>query len=144
MNRRIRQPGRAGDLVPGDTNGVTDVFVHDRIADTTVRVSVASNGAQANAASSVNDIPSIDADGQVVVFTSGATNLIADDNNNTSDTFTHDMLTGRTELTNVASDGTASRRTARRPTEKRTPTSRTRRSATTAASSSSIPSPVIS
>jgi hypothetical protein len=96
----------ASNLVPGDTNGVTDVFVHDRIAHTTVRVSVASNGTQSNAASSVNDTPNIDGDGQVAVFTSGATNLVAGDTNDTSDTFTHDLLTGRTELTNVASDGT--------------------------------------
>jgi len=34
----------AGNLVPGDTNGVSDVFVRDRVAGRTTRVSVASDG----------------------------------------------------------------------------------------------------
>src|SRR5438132_3749239 len=42
----------ATDLVAGDTNGVSDVFVHDRQTGTTERVSVASDGAPANNASS--------------------------------------------------------------------------------------------
>src|ERR1035438_6713132 len=36
----------ASDLVPGDTNGASDVFVRDRTLKTTTRVSVASDGAQ--------------------------------------------------------------------------------------------------
>src|SRR5260221_638913 len=39
---------RATDLVPGDTNGAWDVFVHDRQTGTTERVSVAPGGAQAD------------------------------------------------------------------------------------------------
>src|SRR5438132_9068365 len=42
----------ATDLVAGDANGVSDVFVHDRQTGTTERVSVASDGAPANNASS--------------------------------------------------------------------------------------------
>src|SRR5439155_6158276 len=38
----------APDLVAGDTNGVADVFVHDRQTRTTERVSVDSAGTQAN------------------------------------------------------------------------------------------------
>src|SRR5437879_12424249 len=38
----------ASDLVAGDTNGVSDVFVHDRQTGTTERVSVASDGTQGN------------------------------------------------------------------------------------------------
>ena len=41
----------ASNLVPGDTNGQWDEFVHDRLTGQTVRVNVASNGTQANAAS---------------------------------------------------------------------------------------------
>src|SRR5213594_4186234 len=41
----------ATDLVAGDTNGVSDVFVHDRQTGTTERVSVASDGAQGNGSS---------------------------------------------------------------------------------------------
>src|SRR5438093_5047967 len=42
----------ATDLVAADTNGVSDVFVHDRQTGTTERVSVASGGAQGNGSSS--------------------------------------------------------------------------------------------
>src|SRR5947207_13573526 len=41
----------ATDLVAADTNGVSDVFVHDRQTGTTERVSVASDGAQGNGSS---------------------------------------------------------------------------------------------
>ena len=41
----------ATNLVPGDTNGVEDVFVHDVLTRTTTRVSVGSDGAQADASS---------------------------------------------------------------------------------------------
>src|SRR5207248_11085316 len=42
----------ATNLVVGDTNGATDVFVRDRQTGLTVRVSVASDGTQANNVSS--------------------------------------------------------------------------------------------
>jgi Tol biopolymer transport system component len=96
----------ATNLVPGDTNGVTDVFVHDRVAHTTVRVSVASDGTQANAVSSLFASPNIDGDGYIVVFVSDASNLVAGDTHGTAHTYTHDLLTGRTEMADVASDGT--------------------------------------
>jgi hypothetical protein len=96
----------ATNLVPGDTNAVTDVFVHDRVAHTTVRVNVANDGTQANAVSSLYASPNIDGDGHVVVFVSHASNLVAGDTNGTADTFTHDLLTRRTEMVDVASDGT--------------------------------------
>jgi len=68
----------ATNLVPVDTNGVTDVFVHDRLTATTDRVSVDSAGAQANDGS---NFPAISADGSVVAFVSTATNLVPDDTN---------------------------------------------------------------
>ena len=71
-------------VLPGDTNGVTDVFVHDRQLDTTTRVSVASNGAQGDG-ESVR--PKMSADGRYVVFQSRATNLAQDDTNNVYDAF---------------------------------------------------------
>jgi len=64
----------ATNLVVGDTNNVTDVFVRDRIAGTTTRVSVSSTGGEANAASTT---PSISQDGRVISFLSTATNLVA-------------------------------------------------------------------
>ena len=41
----------ASNLVPGDTNGTTDVFVYDRQTDTIERVSLASDGTQGNGSS---------------------------------------------------------------------------------------------
>src|SRR5688572_19439579 len=63
----------ASNLVPGDTNDLGDVFVHDRRTGQTTRVSVSSSGGQGN---SVSNGPCISADGRYVAFTSGASNLV--------------------------------------------------------------------
>lgn len=68
----------ATNLVPDDTNGLNDVFVHDRQTGQTTRISVASDGTQANG-DSVD--PSISADGRYVAFDSGASNLAPNDTN---------------------------------------------------------------
>jgi Tol biopolymer transport system component len=65
----------ASDLVAGDNNGVSDVFVHDLLTATTTRVSVSSTGAQANGASFALGFRAISDDGNLVVFESDATNL---------------------------------------------------------------------
>ena len=65
----------ASNLVAGDNNGVTDVFVHDLTAGTTTRVSVGNTGAQANGASFALGHKAISDDGNLVVFESDATNL---------------------------------------------------------------------
>jgi hypothetical protein len=75
--------------VPGDTNGVIDVFVRDRQAGTTERVSVAQYGAEADR-SSVS--PSISADDEVVAFVSNSPNLVPGDTNNVDDVFVHGDL----------------------------------------------------
>src|SRR5437867_4406185 len=92
----------ATNLVAGDTNGATDVFVHDRQAGTTERVSVASGGSQSNGS---NVGSALSADGRFVAFQSAATNLVADDTNGATDVFVHDRQTGTTERMSVASDG---------------------------------------
>ena len=68
----------ADDLVPGaDGNaGVRDIYVRDMQTGTTVLVSRAPGGPAAN---DVSDSPSISNDGNVVVFSSMATNLSGDD-----------------------------------------------------------------
>ena len=95
----------AANLVAGDTNGVTDVFVRDRLTGTTERVSVDSAGAQGNGASSV---PSISADGRYVAFLSNASNLVTGDTNGVTDVFVHDRTTGATERASVATGGAQS------------------------------------
>jgi cold shock CspA family protein len=92
----------ASNLVANDTNTVIDVFVHDRNTATTERVSIASDGTEANDESFS---PAISSDGRFVAFQSDATNLVLNDTNNKSDIFVHDRLTGSTERVSVNSDG---------------------------------------
>jgi Tol biopolymer transport system component len=92
----------ADNLVPGDTNGCGDVFVHDCVTGQTVRVSVASSGAQANA---LSDWPSLSADGRYVAFRSFADNLVPNDTNAQADIFVHDLRTGQTTRVSVATGG---------------------------------------
>src|SRR5258707_11000212 len=92
----------AFDLVPGDTNGCRDIFVRDRIAGTTERVSVAPGGTQASGDS---DSPTISADGRFVAFRSVAADLVAGDTNGCSDIFVHDRLSGTTVRASVDSAG---------------------------------------
>ena len=91
----------ASNLVPGDTNGVSDIFVRDRQTGTTQRVSVDSSGTQANDESFY---PQISADGRYVAFRSDASNLVSGDTNGVSDIFVRDLQTGTTER--VSLDGT--------------------------------------
>lgn len=92
----------ANDLVIGDTNLVSDVFVHDRLTGSTSRVSVSSTGAEAGGASSE---PSISGDGRFVAFSSSAQNLVARDTNGFLDIFVHDRMTGQTIRASVSSAG---------------------------------------
>ncbi|MEJ2562798.1 MAG: hypothetical protein P8Z42_08910 [Anaerolineales bacterium] len=92
----------ATDLVPGDTNGVKDVFVHDWAEGVTVRVSVSSSDSEANAGS---NSPYISEDGRYVAFYSNADNLVAGDSNGAPDIFVHDLLTGTTERVSVNASG---------------------------------------
>ena len=92
----------ASDLVPGDTNGVSDVFVHDLQSGTTERVSVGSSGAQGN---NVSYTPSLSADGRYVAFHGSSTNLVPGDTNGAFDVFVRDRLLGTTERISVDSTG---------------------------------------
>jgi Tol biopolymer transport system component len=97
----------ASNLVAGDTNGVRDVFVHDRLTTTTTRVNVSSAGAQANGFSTLGfNGEAISADGRFVTFGSSASNLVAGDTNGADDVFLHDRLTGITTRVSVDSAGT--------------------------------------
>ncbi len=93
----------ASNLVPGDANGGYDIFVHDRIASKTSRVSVSSGGTEGNSSSTA---PSISADGRFVSFASSANNLVANDTNILRDVFVHDRQTGETTRVSVSSGGT--------------------------------------
>jgi Tol biopolymer transport system component len=93
----------AGNLVRGDTNAVGDVFVRDRVAKTTERVSVGAGGVQADGESF--GFVSISADGRLVAFRSFAANLVPGDTNAVLDVFVRDRQAGTTERVSVAGDG---------------------------------------
>src|SRR6185369_11725065 len=93
----------ATNLVDGDTNGWKDVFVRDLVAGTTTRVSVASDGTEPNSACYVD---AISADGNLVLFESYASNLVADDTNGYADVFLRDVAAGTTIRVSTAADGT--------------------------------------
>jgi hypothetical protein len=85
-------------LVPGDTNGRLDVFVHDRVTGTKERVSVDSAGNEANHNSWR---PAMSGDGRFVAFMSVASNLAPGDTNGVTDIYLHDRVTGATEWVSV-------------------------------------------
>jgi Tol biopolymer transport system component len=92
----------ASNLVADDTNDTFDIFVHDRVAGTTERVSVGAGGEQSDRTSSTS---SMSADGSRVAFTSAASNLVEDDDNGSSDVFVHDRTAGATVMASANSDG---------------------------------------
>ncbi|MBZ0320238.1 MAG: hypothetical protein K8L91_27750 [Anaerolineae bacterium] len=92
----------ATNLVTGDTNGGTDIFVRDRQANTTTRVSVATGGTQSDNGSYR---PRISADGSIVVFTSYATNLVSSDTNGYEDVFVYDFTSATTSRVSVGTGG---------------------------------------
>jgi Tol biopolymer transport system component len=93
----------ASTLVSDDTNQAADIFVHNRVTGTTIRISVASDRSQANAGSFA---PALSADGQFVAFSSSASNLVNGDSNNGEDVFVHELNSSQTMRLSVASDGT--------------------------------------
>jgi Tol biopolymer transport system component len=92
----------------GDSNGFTDVYVNDRSAMMTQRVSVAFNGQNANGPSMAQRFrPSIDKDCTCVAFSSDATNLVMGDTNGRTDVFVRDIAAQTTQLASVGMDGPA-------------------------------------
>lgn len=93
----------ATNLVANDTNNVADIFIRNRETGVTDRVSIATNGTEANGVSGGE--PIISPDGRFVVFTSWASNLVTGDTNVTNDVFLRDRLAGTTECISVTSEG---------------------------------------
>ncbi|MCY7382249.1 MAG: calcium-binding protein [Microcoleus sp. CAN_BIN18] len=100
--RFIAFESTATNLVVGETNNKSDVFVRDRLTEITTRISVNSTGNQGSF-DAFN--PAISADGRFVAFESNSTNLVAADTNNISDIFLHDRLNGTTTRISVGSTG---------------------------------------
>ena len=100
--QRVAFTSFANNLVAGDTEGHVDVFVRDRAAGTTFRVSVHDNGTAANWNS--HDAM-LSEDGGSVLFHTSAGNLSPDDHNNEVDAFVHTIATGLTEIVGFAQNG---------------------------------------
>ena len=99
--RYVTFASAATNLVPNDSNGVLDIFVHDRKNKKTRRVSVASNGAQANSSSQFSDV----SNNGIVSFASFASNLVNNDTNAFWDGFVHNLKNGNTRRVTVSSAG---------------------------------------
>jgi uncharacterized repeat protein (TIGR01451 family) len=99
----------ANNLVAGDSNGNTDVFVRDRTTNTTSRVSVSSAGVQGNYGYLGSGIwgLAISADGRFVAFDSYASNLVAGDTNDAPDIFVRDHLLNTTYVADLQATVTA-------------------------------------
>jgi len=93
----------ASNLVDGDNNNKSDVFVRDRLTPATILVSATPGGGPGDGASRN---PSMSSDGRFVAFESEASDLVDGDTKKTTDIFVRDLDTGLTErLCNVQLDG---------------------------------------
>jgi len=84
----------ATNLVSGDTNGVSDVFLYDTKLKTTIRANRGPAGAQSNSGASYE--PVISGDGRYIVYRSAAANLVSGDTNNYYDVFLYDRVLNKT------------------------------------------------
>lgn len=91
----------ADNLVDGDTPG-QDIFVRDRLSQTTEIISVSSGGANGEG---IGDAPSISSDGRYVAFQSRDSTLVPGDDNEWGDVFVHDRLRHTTVRASVSSAG---------------------------------------
>lgn len=92
----------ASNLVPGDSGGYRDVFLHDMSTGQTVRISEDASG---NEGKGDSYSPAITSDGRYVTFCSAAHNLVAGDYNKAADIFVHNMLDGEKVIVSKDSSG---------------------------------------
>jgi len=85
---RVAVHSYSTNVVPGDSNGVVDVFLRDLATGVTVRASTSSTGRQGNGDSYW---PSLSHDGRTLVFDSESDNLVDGDTNGVPDSFVHDL-----------------------------------------------------
>src|SRR6266540_125104 len=100
--RFVAFASEASDLVAGDSNNVSDVFVRDRSRGVTERVSLGPSGVQANARTGLS---AISADGRFIVMWSDASNLVPGDTNGVPDVFVRDRVAKTTERVSVGTGG---------------------------------------
>src|SRR5262245_22460041 len=96
----------ASNIVPGDNNNSSDVFVRDTMTGKSILVSVNSSGT--GPANNNSTYAVISANGRYVAFASFATDLVAGitDHNFGTDIYVRDLQTGTTTLVTINSAGT--------------------------------------
>ena len=92
----------ASDLVNGDTNNASDIFVRDLANGITSLISVDTNGFPGNGRSRSSTMTP---DGRVVAFVSGANNLVPGDTNQIDDVFVRDLGSNTTMVVSVGAVG---------------------------------------
>ena len=103
--RYVAFTSNATDLVVNDTNDAEDVFLRDRVAGTTTRISTGPGGVERNGISFIRSGPVISGDGAFVVLESDSDNFIANDTNMAADIFVHDTASGTKTRVSVTSSG---------------------------------------
>ncbi len=100
--RLVAFTSSASNLVEGDTNNTSDVFLYDRLSGQTRLVSCAQDGTQGNLASYA---PQLSADGKVLAFISTANNLTDEPTNCNQKAMVKDLSTGRVEVVSGPATG---------------------------------------
>ncbi|WP_371493591.1 hypothetical protein OG871_38470 [Kitasatospora sp. NBC_00374] len=106
-SRYVAFTSTADNLVSGDTNGRSDVFLKDLLDGTVTLVSADQTGRIGNGASAVTSPQSISGDGRYVVFSSVASNLVPGDTTGRTDVFRKDMQTGAVTRMSRSASGQA-------------------------------------
>jgi len=95
----------SSDLVPGDTNNTTQIYVRDIVHETNLLVSVSTNGGFGNGNSWESTMTP---DGRYVAYASSANNLVPNDRNGVQDIFVRDTVAGVTMLASPNATGGSS------------------------------------
>jgi Tol biopolymer transport system component len=106
--RYVAFTSSARNLVAGDTNGVSDIFVHDLLRHVTRRVSLRTGGAQATTGykGTGSYAPTISANGRVLAFGSASYDLVPTNNPlHQFDSYVVNLDTGVTQLAEHTLDG---------------------------------------
>lgn len=101
-NGRYVAFGTGTSLVPADVDDGFDIYLYDRIEDDFELISVSNAGVVGNG-NSVG--PRMTPDARYVVFSSKATNLVVDDDNDSRDVFVRDRLLGTSERISLSIEG---------------------------------------
>lgn len=97
----------ASNLVDGDTNDLWDLFVHDRVLDSTERLPISAQNAIDGSRETVNNYfwATISDDGRYVAFNTPGTGLVPDDTNGDTDVFVYDRHARTIERISQSSSG---------------------------------------